>query len=112
MQPALQQIGALASLARVEPGVGLAGLLLRLERFGQVVPVSDFFGQPVFNGSLGFGNEFELVAAYISKVRGHDMGDGVALGLLLQFTVDPGAFGPVKNGGNGRLVGLQWPMVE
>jgi hypothetical protein len=48
----LQQVGTLACLAGIEFRVGLAGLLLELEFFGTVIPVSDFLGLS------GFPNEF------------------------------------------------------
>ena len=60
LQPRLQVVGALAGLARVEPGVGLAGLLLELELLGAVVPVGDLLGQPVLDRGLGLVDQLEL----------------------------------------------------
>ena len=60
LQPRLEVVGALAGLARVEPGVGLAGLLLELELLGAVIPVGDLLGQPVLHRRLGLGDQLEL----------------------------------------------------
>ena len=57
LQPRLQAVGALAGLARVEPGVRLARLLLELELLGAVIPVGDLLGQPVLHRRLGLGDQ-------------------------------------------------------
>ena len=85
LQPRLQVVGALAGLAGVEPGVGLAGLLLELELLGAVVPVGDLLGEPVLHRRLGLLDQRELAAAHLGEVLGHDVRDGVALRLLLQL---------------------------
>ena len=112
MQPALQYVGALAGFVGIEPGVRPAGLLLQLQLFGAVVPVSDLLGQPVLHGRFGFADQFELGFAYVRQVLRHDVGNGVALCLLLQFTVDPLAFRPAEQGLAIRLACGQWAIVE
>ena len=57
LQPGLELVGALAGLAGVEPGVGLAGLLLELELLGAVIPVGDLLGQPVLDRRFGLGDQ-------------------------------------------------------
>lgn len=54
LQASLQQISALACLAGIEFRVGLAGLLLKLEVFGTVIPVGDFPGESLLYASRGF----------------------------------------------------------
>jgi hypothetical protein len=45
-------------------------------------------------------------------VLGHDVGDGVTLGLLLQGARDPGALRPSQEFGSARLALGQRPVVE
>lgn len=52
-QACLQSVGALARFARVQPGIGTAGLLVQLEFLGAVIPVDDLLGQAVFDGRFG-----------------------------------------------------------
>ena len=85
LQPRLEVVGPLAGLARVEPGVGLPGLLLELELLGAVVPVGDLLGQPVLHRGFGLVDQLELARRAPPEVLRHDMGDGVALRLLLQL---------------------------
>ena len=112
MQPPLQEVGPLARLAGVEPGVGPAGLLLQLEFFRAVVPVADLLGEAVLDRRLGLGDEIELGAAHLGQVFRHDLGDGVALGPSLQLAVEPLALGPVEEGRDAGLAGRQGPVVE
>ena len=112
LQPRLQIVGPLAGLARVEPGVGLAGLLLELELLGAVVPVGDLLGQPVLHRRLGLGDELELAVAHLLEVLRHDLGDRVALRLLLELAVDPRALGPIEDRVDARFALGQRPVVE
>ena len=73
---------------------GLAGLLLELELLGAVIPVVDLLGQPVLHRRLGLVDPARACASRTSlEVLRHDMGDGVALRLLLDLAADPGALG-------------------
>ena len=112
LQARLQAVGALARLARVEPGVGLAGLLLQLELLGAVIPVGDLLGQPVLDGRLGLGDQRQLAAPHLRQVLRHHVRHGIALRLLLQLAGDPGAFGPVEDRVDARLTLSQRPVVE
>ena len=111
-KPALEVIGPLAGLARVELGVGLAGLLLELELLGAVVPVGDLLGQPVLHRGFGLGDELELGVPHLLEMLRHDLGDGVALRLLLDLAVDPRALGPIEDRLHARLALGQRPVVE
>ena len=92
LQAFLEAVGALAGLGGVEAGVGAAGLLLQLEVFGAAVPVRYLHCQPSLDGIACFVEERLSGAADFVDVLGHDAGDGVALGGLLQFGADPGTF--------------------
>ncbi len=112
LQAALEIVGPLAGLARVELGVGLAGLLLELELLGAVVPVGDLLGQPVLHRRLGLGDELELAVPHLLEVLRHDLGDRVALRLLLDLAADPGALGPVEDRLDAWFALGQRPVVE
>ena len=84
LEPRLQVVGAAAGLLRVEPGAGLAGLLLELELLGAVVPVGDLLGQPVLHRGAGLLDPREPPAAHLGDVLGNHVRDGMALRLLLQ----------------------------
>jgi hypothetical protein len=112
LQPPLQDIGPLARLAGVEPGVGFAGRLLELQLLGTVVPVSDLLGEAILDRRLGLGDEVQLAAFDLGKVLRHDLGDGVTLRLFLQFAVDPLALWPIKDGVDTGLVRRQGAVVE
>lgn len=81
--------GALPRLAGVEPGVGLAGLLLELQPLGAVVPVGDLVGEAILDRRLGPGEEVELAPFELGEVVRHDLRDGVTLSPPLQLAVDP-----------------------
>ncbi len=53
-----------------------------------------------------------LRVAHLGQVLGHDLGDGVALRLLLQLAGDPGALGPGEERVDAGLVLGQRPVVE
>ena len=56
-EPSLECIRTLASLIRIQPGIGLASLLLEFQLFGAVIPVADFFGEPLFHRSFGLRDQ-------------------------------------------------------
>ena len=108
----MQQIGAFSGFIGVELGIGSASLLLALEFFGTVIPIDDFFGQPIFHSSLGLGDEFELAATHFCQMFRHHVGDGITLRFLLQFAIDPLAFRPIENDIADRFVCRQGPVVQ
>ena len=112
LEPPLEVIGPLARLGRVELGIGLAGPLLELELLGAVVPVGDLLGQPVLHRDFGLGDELELAVPHLLEVLRHDLGDGVALRLLLDLASDPRALGPVEDRLHARFALGQRPVVE
>ena len=112
LQPALQVIGPLARLRRVELGIGFAGLLLEFELLGAVVPVGDLLGQPVLDRDFGLGDELQFGVPHLLEMFRHDLGDGVALRLLLDLAGDPGALGPVEDRLDARFALGQRPVVE
>ena len=112
LEPALEVIGPLARLGRVELGVGLAGPLLKLELLGAVVPVGDLLGQPVLHRDFGLGDELEFGVPHLLEMFRHDLGDGVALRLLLDLASDPRALGPIEDRLHARFALGQRPVVE
>src|SRR5205823_3053457 len=80
--------------ARIEAGIGLAGLLLGLQLFGAKIPVVDFLGQSILDSSLGLVEESDLTFTHFSKMLWHDLGDGVSLSLAFEFASNPAAFRP------------------
>jgi len=58
LQAPLQQVGALSGFTGVELGVGFAGLLLKFQLFGAVIPVVDFLGQPILDRGFGPGDQY------------------------------------------------------
>src|SRR2546426_1330999 len=63
LKTGLQTVGSLARLVGVETGIGLAGLLLKLEFLGAVIPVADLLGQPIFHRRLGLGRQLQPAPA-------------------------------------------------
>jgi hypothetical protein len=92
--------------------LGLPCLLLELEFFGAVVPVGDFLGEAILDRSLGLADQFELAPADLGQVFRHDLGDGMALDLLLKLARDPLAFGAVEDRFDAGFARSDWPIVE
>ena len=92
LEPRLQAVGAPAGFVGVQPGIGLAGLLLELELLGAVVPVADLLGQAILDGRLGLVDQVRRCGREPrprcsgTTVRSHGQ-----LRLLLEFPRDPGA---------------------
>ena len=99
-------------LVGVEPGVRPSGLLLKLQLLGAVVPVVDLLRQAVLDRGLGLVDQRDRAAADLREMLGHDVGDGVALGLLLQLARNPGALGSGQDRVDVGLVVGQRPVVE
>ena len=112
LEPGLEVVGAAARLLRVEPRAGLAGLLLKLELLGAVVPVGDLLGEAVLHGGAGLVDPAEAPAAHLRDVLGHDVRDGVAERLLLEVAGDPGALGAGEEVVDRRLALGERPVVE
>ena len=72
-----ESVGALARLARIEPRIGLARLLLVLQLLGAEIPVVDLLGQPVLHRRFGLVEQRQLARPDLRKMLRHDMGDGV-----------------------------------
>ncbi|EXI71428.1 MAG: hypothetical protein AW07_03657 [Candidatus Accumulibacter sp. SK-11] len=111
-EPPLQKVRALACLAGVEFGIGFPGLLLQFEFFGTVIPPGDFLGEAILDRGFSSGDQFEFAPTDLGKVFRHDLGDGVALNLFLQFARDPLAFGPVEDRFDAGFARNEWPIVE
>jgi hypothetical protein len=92
--------------------LGLPCLLLQLEFFGAVVPPGDFLGEAILDRGFGLGDQFELAPADLGQVFRHDLGDGIALDLLLEFARDPLAFGAVEDRFDAGFARSDWPIVE
>ena len=81
---ALQASARFRASPELRRALGLTRLLLQLQLFGTVIPVADLLGQAVLDGGFRLFKEFELALANLGDVFGDDMGDGVALRLLLE----------------------------
>ena len=103
-EPRAQILGSAARLARVQPGAGLAGLLLVLKLQKAVIPVGDLLGEPVLHRGLGLADELDPGRLDLLHVLGNDVDDRVLLRLALQLAGDPRALRPLQNGLAGRLM--------
>ena len=97
LEPTLKVVSSAPGFLRIEPGVGFAGLLLKFEFLGAVIPVVDLFGQAVLDRGAGLVDPFETPAADLLQMLGDDVSDGVALSLLFQLARDPCTFGASEN---------------
>ena len=103
LETRLKGVGTLSGFVRVEAGIRFACLFLKLELLGPMIPVADLLGQTVLNGCLGLGNQIKSPGPHFRKMLGHNLGNRIALGLLLQFPVYPCAFRPRQDCIHGRL---------
>ena len=68
-----------------------------------VIPISNLLGEAILDCSLRLFNQRDPRAADLCHMLGHDMGNSIALCLLLQVAVDPFALGPIEERFRARL---------
>jgi hypothetical protein len=77
-----------------------------------MVPVGDLLGEAHLDRRLGLSDQGELAGLDLREVPGDDLGDGVALGLLLQLAADPLALGARQECVDPGLAVLERAVVE
>jgi len=108
--PRLKSVGALAGLCRVEPSVGLAGLLLQLELLGAVIPVADLLGQPGPDRCVVFAMSASFRRAPLRCP--HDVGHRVSLRLLFQPRSIQAHSGRARMESTSRSFAGQRPVIK
>ena len=88
LETALQVVGPLTGLARVETR-GLPRQLLGLEFLSSVVPVRDFLRESLLDCGHRLGDLFFLSVADLFKVARHELGSGVGDCPRLEILLDP-----------------------
>jgi hypothetical protein len=86
--------------------------LLQFQLFCSVVPVVNLLGQAILDCCLGLTDQFQLAPLYLCQMLRHDLGDSIALSLVLQFLVDPLALRSIEQAFDTRLPLLQWSVVQ
>src|SRR5262249_25512350 len=97
------------SLAGIEPR-GLASQFLRLQLLSTVIPVVDFFGEPIPHGCHSFANQFLLAAPNLLEVNRDELRNRVLENSAFKITAQPVS---LQNRTKQRpFLIARWPTVQ